>query len=85
MNGLQEFNVGTPLYMSPETMTRNVYSPKTDIWSLGVLFFELLYGVPPWKSTTEQELLKEILNIEVSFPSSPPISQESKEIIQKTL
>jgi serine/threonine protein kinase len=60
--------------MSPETMTRNTYSTKTDIWSLGVLYYELLYGVPPWKSTTEQDLLKEILNVEVSFPQTPNIS-----------
>ena len=43
-NAGHEFNVGTPLYMSPETLTRNEYSDKTDIWSLGVLFYELIFG-----------------------------------------
>jgi serine/threonine protein kinase len=71
--------------MSPETMTRNIYSTKTDIWSLGVLFYELLYGSPPWKSTTEQDLLKEILNIEVTYPPNQRISEESKDVINKAL
>lgn len=38
------YNVGTPFYMSPQTITENRYSEKSDIWSLGVLFFELLHG-----------------------------------------
>ena len=44
-NAGKEFNVGTPLYMSPETLTRNIYSDKTDIWALGVMFYELIFGM----------------------------------------
>jgi serine/threonine protein kinase len=38
------YNVGTPLYMCPSTIKNNNYSEKTDIWSIGILYYELLYG-----------------------------------------
>ena len=41
-------NLGTPLYMSPETLIHNQYNAKSDVWSLGVLFYQLLYRHPPW-------------------------------------
>jgi serine/threonine protein kinase len=43
-NQVYEFNVGTPLYMSPETLMKNHYSAKTDIWALGIVFYEMIYG-----------------------------------------
>ena len=42
------YNVGTPLYMSPETLIDNVYSPSTDIFSIGIMFYELMTGTTPW-------------------------------------
>lgn len=42
------YNVGTPLYMSPQTIMNNRYSEKSDMWSIGVLYYELLYGQVPW-------------------------------------
>jgi serine/threonine protein kinase len=51
------YNVGTPLYMSPTTISSNRYSPKTDIWSLGVIFYEMLYGHVPWQAGSEKELV----------------------------
>lgn len=31
--------------MSPETLIKNTYSHKTDLWSLGVLYFEMVFGI----------------------------------------
>ena len=33
--------------MSPEGLVANVYGPKTDVWSFGVMIYELLHGEPP--------------------------------------
>lgn len=53
--------VGTPLYMSPQILKKGVYSPKCDIWSVGLVFYELLFGYLPWKGTTTEQLLENIL------------------------
>lgn len=36
--------VGTPLYMSPQILDNKKYTNKTDIWSLGFIFYETLFG-----------------------------------------
>jgi serine/threonine protein kinase len=42
--GGTEFNCGTPLYMSPERLSNKYYGAKADIYSAGVILFELLTG-----------------------------------------
>lgn len=43
------YNVGSPYYMPPETLKYNVYSFKSDIWALGIIAYEMVYGHLPWK------------------------------------
>lgn len=40
----EKYNVGSPLYMSPEDLKRNIYSLKNDIWSIGIIAYEMLHG-----------------------------------------
>lgn len=54
-------NVGTPLYMAPETHRKNYYSFRTDIFSMGVLLHEMLLGRTPWEANNEKELLKKMV------------------------
>ena len=35
---------GTPLYMAPQLLERREYSAKSDIWSIGILAYELVFG-----------------------------------------
>ena len=46
--------IGTPAYMSPEMLQKKNYTWKSDIWSFGVLIYELIYGILPWKGNTEK-------------------------------
>ena len=45
--------VGTPLYMAPQILEKKIYSTKCDIWSLGLIFYEMLTGLLPWGGNSE--------------------------------
>ncbi|CAD8158578.1 unnamed protein product [Paramecium pentaurelia] len=79
------YNVGTALYMSPQTMIKNIYSEKTDIWSLGIIFYELLYGQVPYSAQNEKDLAQVILKTQPQFPANIPVSKETIEFILKCL
>jgi serine/threonine protein kinase len=52
--------------MSPE-MLKECYNEKTDIWSLGVMMFELLSNKTPFDATSDQEVVTNILDGSYSF------------------
>lgn len=51
---------GSPLYMAPEVLQFQEYDDKVDMWSIGVILFELLHGYPPFCGRTNVQLLRNI-------------------------
>lgn len=51
---------GSPFYMAPEVLQFQRYDYKVDMWSVGVILFELLNGYPPFRGRTNFQLLQNI-------------------------
>jgi eukaryotic-like serine/threonine-protein kinase len=80
--------MGTPIYMSPEQCrgTRTV-DHRSDIYSLGIIFFEMLCGQPPFVSEGFGELVNMHLNVQAPAPSSqrPDIPPAIDAVVLKML
>jgi len=61
--------VGSPAYMSPEQVQDKELSHQTDIYSLGVVIYQLLTGKLPFVAVNKASLLYQIINIEPLPPS----------------
>ncbi len=68
--------VGTPAFMSPEQATGNVLDidVRTDVFALGGVLFNILYGVPPFSNSARRDALQCAEKCEVQYPHSPPRS-----------
>lgn len=49
--------LGTPYYMAPEVFSREAYNEKCDMWSLGVILYCMLTGVPPFFGKSDEEVI----------------------------
>ena len=81
----EKFNIGSPLYMPPESLLNNEYSFESDIWSLGVVFYEMLLGRAPWAATSERELLSKIMDTPILNLVPTSLSPRCVEFLRRTL
>lgn len=54
-------SIGSTLYMSPEALSSYKYSNKSDIWAIGVTFFEMLTGAVPWREKNKKKMFAKIM------------------------
>ena len=79
--------IGTPAYMSPEQVSGLDVDHRTDIFSLGVLLYELATGVRPFRGRSSAELASSILR-DVPAPASevgPGVPEELARVIARCL
>jgi len=88
---------GTLDYLPPEMVAGEAHDRGVDVWSLGVLAFELLYGVPPFEAAGHSETYRRILKVDLRFPDDEvdpstghtlrpaTVSAEAKDLIRRLL
>ena len=80
----QKLFCGTKSYMPPEIVKKEKYiACYSDIWSLGVLFYAMLFGVFPFKGKDDDDLFDKIIEAKLNFPEYNPISDKTKELFGK--
>jgi aurora kinase len=76
---------GTLDYLPPEMVEGATHDDRMDVWSLGVLAFEFLYGAPPFEAAGHSETYKRILKVDLAFPASPLVADSGKDLIRRLL
>ena len=66
-NNLMNEIVGSPYYQAPEILEGNSYSKMVDMWSIGILFYIMLLGHPPFDANDKEHLEEYILYDKIDF------------------
>ncbi|XP_054824042.1 probable serine/threonine protein kinase IREH1 isoform X2 [Prosopis cineraria] len=78
--------VGTPDYLAPEILLGTGHGYTADWWSVGVILFELLVGIPPFNAEHPQMIFDNILNRNIPWPRVPEeMSPEAQDLIDRLL
>ena len=76
---------GTLDYLPPEMVEGRDHDKYVDVWSLGVLLFEFLYGTPPFEAEGHSATYRRISRVDLRFPSRPEVSEDAKDLIRRFL
>ena len=71
--------------MPLEALNDNQYSSKSDIWAIGVIFYEMLTGHTPCKAKTEADLKRQIKAISIKTLIPANITRNSSDFLLKAL
>lgn len=76
---------GTLDYLAPEMVEGSDHDHTVDLWSLGVLCYEFLFGNPPFESIGTTETYNKILKLELIFPQFREITVGAKDLVRRLL
>jgi serine/threonine protein kinase len=54
--------------MAPEVLTSKKYDSKVDLWSVGIILYELIAGYRPYKASSLEELTKIVVSKPLEYP-----------------
>lgn len=76
---------GTPEYLAPELLMGNGYTKTVDWWTLGVLLYEMLTGLPPFYDENTNEMYRKILSEPLHFPGPEIVPSQARDLLTKLL
>ncbi|KAI1321674.1 Pkinase-domain-containing protein [Xylariaceae sp. FL0255] len=76
---------GTPEYLAPELLLGQGYNKTVDWWTLGVLLYEMLTGLPPFYDENTNEMYRKILSEPLHFPGPDVVPPAAKDLLTKLL
>ncbi len=83
-NDLAQTLCGSPLYMAPEIIDRNSYTVKSDLWSVGMILYEMVYGRTPYFDAYNMvDLLKKIETRPIKYSNC--VSPECNDLLRGLL
>ena len=74
--------IGTIAYMSPEQLKGEEVDHRTDIWSLGVVLYEMVMGERPYKGEYEHQIIYQVMHDEVNVDEVP---EEVRAVLERAL
>nr|AML77642.1 putative LOV domain-containing protein [Encalypta streptocarpa] len=77
--------VGTEEYIAPEIITGQGHSSAVDWWALGILIYEMLYGRTPFRGKNRQKTFTNVLQRDIIFPASNPVSLPARQLMRDLL
>ena len=79
--------VGTAYYVAPEVLNKSGYNSEIDWWSVGIIFYEMLFGYAPFASKETKQVCYKVLHWEnfLKFPNNIKISKQAEDLIRKLI
>lgn len=76
---------GSPLYMAPELIMNKEYNSKADLWSYGIIMYQMLYGIHPNNASTFSELIKNLKHKDIDFRSNQKFTTHCYDLLSGLL
>ncbi|AYV85101.1 MAG: putative serine threonine-protein kinase [Satyrvirus sp.] len=76
---------GSPLYMAPELIFENKYNSKADLWSFGIIMYQMLFGVHPNIANNIEQLMKNLKFKNIDFHLNKNFSPHCFDLLTKLL
>ena len=86
-SGRHQGRAGTPCYYPYEMVASQFYDFRADLWCVGVLLVEMLFGQLPFESAAanQEEYTQSILSLKFTLPKNISVSNEARNLIESLL
>ncbi|KAL2239917.1 UNVERIFIED_CONTAM: Serine/threonine-protein kinase KIPK2 [Sesamum indicum] len=77
--------VGTHEYLAPEIIKGEGHGSAVDWWTFGIFLYELLYGKTPFKGSSNEDTISNVVSQCLKFPQRPMVSSHARDLIRRLL